>query len=75
MTTQVQVLIEKATGLVTDQKYQEALPIVQQLTGLQLTPEQQTLVDGLKTQIQTALAKKTTSDAASALGGALGGKK
>ena len=72
---QVQGLIDKAKGLVTDQKYQEALNVVQQLSSQKLTAEQQTLVDGLKAQIQAALAKATGADAASALGGALGGKK
>ena len=75
MSAQAQGLIEKAQALVTDQKYQEALPVVQQLSSLTLTPEQRTLVDGLKTQIQAALAKATATDPASALGNALGGKK
>ena len=69
---QAQALIDKAKALVTDQKYQDALTTLQQLASVQLTPEQQKLVDDLKAQIQTALAKKTASDA---LGGVLGGKK
>lgn len=73
--TQVQALIDKAKGLVTDQKYQEALNVVQQLSNVQLTPEQQKLVDGLKAQIQAALAKTTATGAASALGNVLGGQK
>jgi hypothetical protein len=73
--TEVQALIEKAKGLVTDEKYKDALTVVQQLSGMRLTPEQRTLVDGLKAQIQTALAKSTAPDAASALGNVLGGKK
>ncbi len=73
--SQVQALIDKAKGFVTDEKYKDALPVVQQLSSLRLTPEQRTLVDGLKAQIQTALAKSTASDAASALGNVLGGKK
>ena len=74
-TAQTQALIDKAKGLVTDQKYQEALGVVQQLTSLKLTPEQQKLVDGLKAQIQAGLAKATAPDAASAAGNVLGGKK
>jgi hypothetical protein len=73
--SQAQALIDKAKGLVADEKYKDALAVVQQLSSLRLTPEQRTFVDGLKAQIQTALAKSTTSDAASSLGNALGGKK
>ena len=72
---QVQSLIDKAKGLVGEEKYKDALGVVQQLSGMRLTPEQRTLVDGLKTQVQTALAKSTAPDAASALGNVLGGKK
>ena len=73
--TQAQQLIDKAKGLVGSEKYQEALSVVQQLTNMQLTPEQQMLVDDLKAQIQTALAKTAGTNAASALGNILGGKK
>jgi hypothetical protein len=73
--TQVQGLVDKAKGLVTNQQYQEALTVVQQLSSMKLTPEQQTMVDGLKTQIQAALAKTAASDAASSLNNVLGGKK
>jgi hypothetical protein len=73
--SQVQSLIDKAKGLVTDEKYKDALTVVRQLSGLRLTPEQRTLVDGLKAQIQTALAKSATSDAASAPGSVPGGSK
>jgi hypothetical protein len=72
---QAQGLIDRAKGLVTDQKYQEALSTLKQLANLKLTPEQQKLVDDLKAQIQSALAKSATTDPASAPGGALGGKK
>ena len=74
-TALAQGLIDKAKGLVTDQKYQEALNVVQQLSSQKLTAEQQTLVDGLKAQIQAALTKAAGTNAASALGNILGGKK
>jgi hypothetical protein len=73
--TETQRLIDKAKTLVADQKYSDALNAVQKLSSMKLTPEQQTLVDGLKTQIQTALAKSSGADAASAVGNVLGGKK
>ena len=73
--TEAQGLIDKAKSLVTAEKFQEALPVVQQLAAKVLTPEQQKTVDSLTTQIQTALAKKTATDAGSALGNVLGEKK
>jgi glycine cleavage system H lipoate-binding protein len=54
-TTQVQALIDKATALVTDKKYMEALTSLQQLSGFQLTADQQKTVDSLKATIQTAM--------------------
>jgi hypothetical protein len=64
---QAQGLIDKAKSLVGEQKYQEAMTSLSQLGNLKLTPDQQKIVDGLKAQIQSALAKATTSDAASAI--------
>ncbi|HWH69290.1 MAG TPA: hypothetical protein VNT26_07880 [Candidatus Sulfotelmatobacter sp.] len=74
-TNQVQGLIEKAKSLTSNQKYQEALTVVQQLSQIQLTPEQQKLVADLKGQVQSALAKQAGTNALSALGSILGGKK
>jgi len=73
--SQVQMLIDKAKALVSDEKYKDALTVVQQLSSLKLTPEQRTLVDNLKAQIQTALATAAGTNAASAVGNILGGKK
>jgi hypothetical protein len=73
--TQVQQTLDKAKGMVGEAKYQEALNLLQQLKDMKLTPEQQKLLDDLKAQIQTALAQAAGTNAASALGNILGGKK
>lgn len=72
---QAQGLIDRAKSLVADQKYQDALSSLGQLSSLKLTADQQKMVDDLKAKIQAALAKATATDPAAALGGALGGKK
>lgn len=72
---QAQGIIDQAKSLVADKKYQEALTSLAGLKNLQLTADQQKLVDSLKTQIQAALAKSATGDAASAVGNVLGEKK
>lgn len=72
---QTQGLIDRAKGYVAEQKYQDALSSLSQLASSKLTADQQKTVDSLKAQIQSALAKAAGSDPASALGGALGGKK
>jgi hypothetical protein len=74
-TNQVQVLLEQAKSLTTNQKYQEALATLTQLYNTKLTPEQKQQADDLKTQIETALAQKAGAEASSALGNILGGKK
>jgi colicin import membrane protein len=69
--TKAQGLIDKAKNLIAEGKLSDASSALQQLTGLSLTDEQKKLVDGLKDQIQKALAAKAAADAAGAAGGLL----
>jgi hypothetical protein len=50
--------VAELKSLVDQKKYSEASALLQQVTSLQLTPDQQRLVDGLKAEIQQALAGK-----------------
>jgi hypothetical protein len=70
-TSKTQEWIDKAKGLVAENKLSEASSVLQQLAGQPLTAEQQTLVDSLKEQIQKALAAKATGEGASAVGNLL----
>jgi len=63
--------IDKARSLIAENKFSDASSTLQQLAGMKLTDEQQKLVDGLKEQIQKALAAKATSEGASAVGNLL----
>ena len=49
--TQAQGLIDQTKALLSEKKYQDALGAVQKLASLKLSPEQQTLVAGLKTEL------------------------
>ena len=50
-TAEAQGLIDKAKALLSEKKYQDALATVGNLATSKLTPEQQTLVGGLKTEL------------------------
>jgi hypothetical protein len=69
--SQVQELIDKAKSFIAETNFSDASSTLQQLAGQSLTDEQQKIVDGLKDQIQKALAAKAAGDAAGAAGGLL----
>ena len=69
--SKAQEAIDKAKSLVNAGKYQDALTVLNNLSGTKLTDAQQKLVDSLKAQIQKALAGKATTEGASAVGNLL----
>lgn len=66
-----QGLIETAQKLAGENKYTEALQVINDLASLRLNPDQQKLVDNLKEQIKKAMAAKAGSEANQAIGGLL----
>jgi colicin import membrane protein len=62
-------LLDSAKQLVADNKFAEALQILNNLAGMKLTDEQQKLVASLKDQVTKAMAQKATSEAEKAVGG------
>lgn len=73
--SQAQSLIERIKALIAEKKYSEALTAMSEITPANLTPDQQTLVEQLKTQAQNAMAKQTTDQGLKAVGGLLNQKK
>lgn len=74
-----QGLIDQAKNLVSQNKFEEALKLLQNLTGVELSSEQQAQTDQIKKSIQEAAAKKAANDAAAeakkSLGNLLPGNK
>jgi hypothetical protein len=64
-------VIDQAKALIGQNKYTEALTSLQSLAGTTLTADQEKIVAGLKEQIQKAIAAKTGTDAANAVGNLL----
>lgn len=59
-----QGLIDQAKSLIAEGKYSDASGVLQQLAGRTLSADQTALVDGMKEQIQKALAAKAAENAA-----------
>lgn len=77
--SKVRDLTEQARKLLGENKPSDALSLLNQLTALKLTPEQQALVQSLKEQaqkaIEAALKTKASDEATKAVGGLVQPKK
>jgi hypothetical protein len=69
--TQVQTVLDQVKGLLGEKKYPEALTALSQLSNVDLTAEQQKLVEQLRTQIQSAMAAQTANEGLKSVGGLL----
>jgi hypothetical protein len=69
---EAQSQIDKVKSLLADKKYAEALTVLKELSAMKLTPDQQTMVDGLKAQVEKGMQAEATSDATKSVGGMLG---
>ena len=70
-TSKANELIGQAKKLVSEAKYSDAMSIVNQLSTMKLTTEQEKLVADLKAQIQKAMTSLSTTNAAGAIGNLL----
>jgi len=70
-----QGMVDEAKKLVEAKKYADALNVLKGLSNMKLTPEQQKLVDDLKSMIQKQMADDAASSATKTIGDALGGSR
>lgn len=75
VTAQAQGMIDQAKALVAENKWSEALAMLNKLGGQSLSADQQSLVQSLQSQaqkgVEAAAAKKAADAAANAVGGLL----
>lgn len=64
ITTKAQALIDSVSRLLAENKWQEALKTLGELSSLKLTPEQQKTVDALNAQAQSLAQRAATDKAA-----------
>jgi outer membrane PBP1 activator LpoA protein len=69
-----QEILTQAQALVGEEKYEEAGNLLQKLADLELTPEQQKMLDNLKATIQKAMESGAVKEGAKAIGGMMGGE-
>ncbi len=73
-TAQIQSWFDKIKGLINEKKYADALTALSQPPVANLTADQQKLVDQLKAQVQSLMAKQSTDEGLKAVGGLLNKK-
>lgn len=71
-TDKIRELIDSAKKLGGENKWEEALKLLQQAKGMQLSAEQKSMVDGLVSQFQQQMAKAALQKAGDKAGEAVG---
>jgi hypothetical protein len=72
VSAQAQAVIDKVKEHVANKDYTGAMSSLKELSAMKLTPDQQTVVDDLKAQVQKALAGAATPDLGKSAGDLLG---
>lgn len=70
-TAKANTLIDQTRKLISETKYPDAMNLINQLSSMKLTPEQEKLVADLKAQVQKALSSLSTTNVSGAIGNLL----